>query len=181
MLNGLLNTDPNPPSKARLNFNQINEWNKYMQNNPQGDLTTLYSNYKKTNPKTTIPFDALRNELDLLTQKVRTDATNKNEMIQDGAHTGNQFIHLKGLNGQDYGAMNGEGMTQGPPMVNDMPASMIKNNVPDWVDNLEWNSERNQPYYKDGNDIVYVDKKFYNSPRFIKPQGMMNGLIAKTR
>jgi hypothetical protein len=53
--------------------------------------------------------------------------------------------------------------------VRQMPASMIKNSVPDWVDKLEWDNDWQMPYYKDGNDMVFVKKEFYNSPRFIKP------------
>jgi hypothetical protein len=48
-----------------------------------------------------------------------------------------------------------------------MPASMIKHSVPDWVTKLEWNKEWNQPYYLDGNDMIYVDQRFFNSDRFL--------------
>jgi hypothetical protein len=72
-----------------------------------------------------------------------------------------------------------------------MPASMIKKVVPDWVEKLEWNPEWQMPYYLDGNDMVYVDKRFYNSDRFITPEakqkqimsarnmGMAGGLVTK--
>jgi hypothetical protein len=50
-----------------------------------------------------------------------------------------------------------------------IPQSMIKP-LPDWVEKLEWDKRWNQPYYKDGEDMIFVDKKHYNSPRFISPQ-----------
>ncbi len=51
-----------------------------------------------------------------------------------------------------------------------MPASMVKGNVPDWVTELHMDDNWKMPYYKDGNDIVYVKKEFMNSPRFLKQQ-----------
>jgi len=59
-----------------------------------------------------------------------------------------------------------------------MPQSMIKP-LPDWVTQLGWDKQWNQPYYMDGNDIVYVDKSWYNHPRFIKPQSEQDNLIAQ--
>ena len=55
-----------------------------------------------------------------------------------------------------------------PYVPQQMPASMIKNSVPDWVTELHMDDEWKMPYYKDGNDMVFVKKEFYNSPRFTK-------------
>lgn len=56
-----------------------------------------------------------------------------------------------------------------PYVPQQMPASMIKNSVPDWVTELHMDDNWKMPYYNDGNDMVYVNKDFYNSPRFRKP------------
>lgn len=49
-----------------------------------------------------------------------------------------------------------------------MPASMVKTSVPDWVTELHMDDNWKMPYYLDGNDMVYVKKDFFNSPRFTK-------------
>lgn len=53
-----------------------------------------------------------------------------------------------------------------PYVPKQMPASMINKSVPDWVNKLEWDQDWQMPYYKDGNDMKYVPKEFYNLPRF---------------
>jgi hypothetical protein len=88
------------------------------------------------------------------------------------------FPQMRIEGGQSLGAVNGDMRSQIQMPTRQMPQSMIKP-LPDDVDEIYYDKDWNQPYYKDGNDIVYVDKKYYNSPRFLKPQGMMSGLIAK--
>lgn len=46
-----------------------------------------------------------------------------------------------------------------------IPSSMIKQ-LPDDVTKLEWDPSYNQPYYKDGETMNYVDTKWWNHPRF---------------
>lgn len=46
-----------------------------------------------------------------------------------------------------------------------IPSSMIKP-LPDDIKELQWSSEWNQPYYKDGDTMNYVDTKWWNHPRF---------------
>lgn len=59
-----------------------------------------------------------------------------------------------------------------------MPASMIQNYVPDDVKELYWDNGWQMPYYKDGDDMVFVKKEFYNSPRFTTPQKQQDQIIA---
>lgn len=70
---------------------------------------------------------------------------------------GDSIVQFRTLDGKPY-------------TPNQMPASMVKNSVPDWVTKLEWDKDWQMPYYKDGNDMVFVNKEFYNSPRFTNPQ-----------
>ncbi len=71
-----------------------------------------------------------------------------------------------------------------PYTPNQMPASMIKHTVPDWVKPGEILMDDNwkMPYYKDGEDLIYLDKKFFNDPRYIKPPVLTStGDIAKMK
>lgn len=82
-----------------------------------------------------------------------------------GTNIGDPVVPFRTLDGKPY-------------TPNQMPASMINNTVPDWVDQLHWDNDWQMPYYLDGNDMKFVKKEFYNSPRFIKPNPPQN-LIAK--
>lgn len=73
-----------------------------------------------------------------------------------GKNIGDPIVQYRTLDGKPY-------------VPQQMPASMIKNSVPDWVTELHMDDEWKMPYYKDGNDIVFVKKEFMNSPRFLKP------------
>lgn len=163
----------------RLSFDQIKEWNNYA-SDKDGDLVTLFNNYKKQNPKTSISFDSLRNELDLLSQKSRTMSKDKNELFANDAHVGNVFPTMRVLNGDKLGVVNGDMQTETPSTYSQLPAAKIQNFVPDNVSKLEWDKQWNQPYYLDGDDIVYVDRKFYNSPRFLNTNPTGN-LVAKSK
>lgn len=86
-------------------------------------------------------------------------------------------VHAKAIANDAYAARNiGDPLPQvidqqtGQPYngkYQQMPQSMIKP-LPDWVTELKWDKQWGQPYYLDGNDIVYVDKKHFNSPKFLK-------------
>lgn len=58
-----------------------------------------------------------------------------------------------------------------------MPQNMIKP-LPDWVTELQWDKQWNQPYYLDNGDINYVDTHWYNDPRFIKSRAEQDKIIA---
>lgn len=58
-----------------------------------------------------------------------------------------------------------------------MPQNMIKP-LPDWVTELQWDKQWNQPYYLDNGDMNYVDTHWYNDPRFIKSRQEQNQIIA---
>jgi hypothetical protein len=174
--------DPENPEKKRLTFDQIKEWNSFMDKNKDGsDLLTLYQRYKKVNPKGSISYDALNNEMNLLVNKSKGLADTRNELIKDNnLNTGNRFPVMKEFDGQNFGVVNGEMKTEGATPKAKLPDYRIQKEVPDYVTELKWHPGWQQPYYLDGDEIVFVDRKFYNSDRFLKPPvGMANGLALK--
>lgn len=171
--------DPNPKSK-RLTYDQIKEWNSFMDKNNDGsDIFNLYQRYRKLNPKGNIDYNALQNEMNLLVSNSKRLTNTRNEYYKDNnRNTDNRFPMMTRYGQGELGVVNGDLKTEGSQPMAGLPKYMIKNEVPDYVDKLEWHPSYNQPYYKEGDEIVFVDRKFYNSDRFLKPQGLSSGLIA---
>lgn len=97
-------------------------------------------------------------EVDAANAEVRAQAKRQNLLIADDAYVakrpGDPVVEVTNPDGTPY-------------VPKQMPSFMIKK-LPDWVEKLEWDHGWQQPYYKDGDDIVYVDKQHYNSEKFRK-------------
>jgi hypothetical protein len=103
--------------------------------------------------------------------KSPTEIDKANRFAKDFAKRKNMLIGDDAWVGKEVGDPVPQFRTEdGKPYVpKQMPAYKIKNEVPDYVTKLEWDNAWGQPYYhNDYGDMVYVDKKFYNSPRFLK-------------
>ena len=107
-------------------------------------------------------------EVDAANAEARRFSKAHNTLYANDAYVaknvGDPVVQYRTLDGKSY-------------VPQQMPKSWIKNTVPDWVTEIRMDDEWTQPYYKDGNDIVFVDKKFFNHPKFIKPNPLQ-GLVA---
>lgn len=163
------------PAAKRLSHSEIAQWNQFIDKigDTKEPLESLYDKFRQSGGK--IPLDALRNEMGLLAQNVKSMALRRGHIYGEDTNTGNRFPEVK-VNGQPAGPMNGDMRTAGPPGVKSAGV-MVYKDVPGYVKELHWDSQSNLPfYYDDQGDIKFVEQQHFYSKRFRKGD---EGLIAR--
>jgi hypothetical protein len=148
------------PKSNKLDHKQIEEWNKFMDKNPKGDLETLYKQYKQLNPKSNIQFDALKTELTHLDNWLKSKATERGMVSGEYTNSGYRFPTLA-YNDTNLGAVNGDIRTQ-TGNIETTPGKYAP--IPDDVDmsTLSWDNVRGLAKYvgADG-DVKFADHGEY--------------------
>lgn len=132
-----------------------------------GDTKGLIGDDPKKDTKKVYKTQA---EVDAANAEARRFSKAHNTLWADNAYValkpGDPVVQYRTLDGKPY-------------VPKQMDKSRIKSAVPDWVKEIRMDDNWKQPYYLDGNDMVFVDRKFYNDPRFTKPTPLnTSGLVA---
>lgn len=159
--------EPKEQPKKQLNYDQINQWSGFVEQNPNlKTMDELWSAFSAKYPQSGIDRLTLTQNLDNLIRMTQEGVNRYG--IKDGVTTGMAFPRMS-FNGKDYGRVNALMQTQTPiPNLKvQYPEKFIQKSIPDDVTEVWYDEEKGLYAYDDPREgvIKYATKEAASTPR----------------